>query len=292
MVGSQAGFDENDSGPMGWRQLLIPIVANQTVFLPIVRTLLPDGWSALRANQPGVFSYSVDRSLREAMSAGQRKRPRLVLAHTTYLHSQNYPSSLELSIDELKRVWSANPPRLRDRSIDWADLDHPSDPIPLRAWKLRRLQHAVADAVRASGLLQNGGKLIVFSDHGNRVGLTFDNFGEDRFQHVVLATFGVPTRPVDEPISLIDLGVLAGIATGTAPAEPMVEFAATTHESWGELVNSASLNWDGTADLDARILERAFASLKSQAPWPPRPTDSAIGAAAESPDRATRGANP
>jgi hypothetical protein len=288
MVGSKAGFNEDESGPMGWRQLLIPIVANHTVLVPLVRSLLPDGWSALRANQPGTFSYSLDRSLREAMSAGRGGQPTLVMAHTTYLHSQGYPSSLDLGIDELKRVWSAQPALLRDRTLDWEDSDRSSDPIPMRAWKLRRLQHAVTNAVHSSGLLQNGGKLLLFSDHGNRIGLTFDNFGEDRFQHVILATFGVPARPVDEPISLIDVGVLAGVAA-TAPAQPVVEFSATTPATWGELVKTASLNWDGTVDLDARILDAAFANLKRHAPWA-RPLDSP--AASPNPDRASKRYNP
>ena len=265
-AGSDAGFDKDRSGPMGWRQVLLPLVANNTVLLPVVRPVLPDGWSALRANHSGVFSYSVERSLKEALTSGSSNGSTFVAAHTTYLHSPAYPSAPELSATELARVWAAKAFTLRDRALDWQDVDQEGDPLPLRAWKIRHLQAALQESVRVSGILERG-QLIVFSDHGVRAGLTLDNFSSATYHHVVLATFGMPPRAPELPISLIDLGRLAGLRDGVA-AEPIVEIALTPRESWVNLLKSAELDWDGSVILDQGILDHTFAGLKSYSTWP------------------------
>ena len=54
-VGSETGFTVDRSSPMGWRQLLIPIVANSSILIPAIRPILPNGWSALGANEVGLY---------------------------------------------------------------------------------------------------------------------------------------------------------------------------------------------------------------------------------------------
>ena len=170
----------------------------------------------------------------EALTAKVGTSSTVVMAHTTYLHAPSYPTTLQLSIDELKRVWSAKAMTLRDRTFDWQDQDRHDDPVPLRRWKLRYLQESLARSVQQSQLLPRGGKLVIFSDHGLRLWITEHNFTESRFHHVVLATFGMDARPVDEPISLIDIGALTALGQSEgARAAPVVEFAVSSPSDLG-----------------------------------------------------------
>jgi hypothetical protein len=63
---------------------------------------------------------------------------------------------------EWKKILSAPVKSLRDRSLDWQDVDLVSDAIPLRKWKLRRLQDAVTRAWADTQFLYRGGQVVGF----------------------------------------------------------------------------------------------------------------------------------
>ena len=102
---------------------------------------------------------------------------------------------------------------------------------------------------------------MLFSDHGDRRGITMENFAEPRFHRVVLATVGLPQRARDVPLSLIDIGTLAGLAT-RPPQEPAVEFTLAPPHMWPRLLERARLRWSGAVELDSRQLARVFATLE------------------------------
>ena len=265
-VGSEAGFDEDRSGPVGWRQILLPLVANSSVLVPIVRPALPLAWpSPLAANQAGTFTYDLRREVRAILRSGGSQRT-LAVAHLTYLHLPAYPRSADLSWGELRRIALSPGRALRDRGFDWQDVDLATDPLPLRQWKLPHLLRTVESEVVATRYLAEGGRLVVFSDHGERNGLTMATFADPRFYHVVLATFGMPPRPPAEPVSLIDIGSLLGFEEERA--EPAVEFALAAPDVWPALVSSARLRWAGQVDLDVGLLAEVQRSLRRHVPWP------------------------
>jgi hypothetical protein len=265
--GAEAGFDENRSGPVGWRQLLLPIVANNSVIVPLVRPLLPAWWpSSMTANQAGTYTYDLRRDVRSVLRSGRTRERVLVAAHLTYAHVPAYPRSIDMTWGELRRVAAARAGTVRDRSFDWQDRDRTGDPIPLRQWKVARLQAVVAAEVDRSGLLEAGGGLVLFSDHGDRVGLTSETFIDSRYHHVLLATFGLPARCPANPVSLLDIGYLAGLSS--TRGEPLVEFAVAPPALWPQLVNSARLRWSGHVELDAALLDRIFGDLRRHDPWP------------------------
>jgi hypothetical protein len=269
-VGAEAGFEENRSGPVGWRQLLLPIVANSSVLVPLTRPALPGWWpSPLAANQAGSFTYDLRRDLRAILNGGRAGQRTLVAAHLTYLHLPAYPRSVDLSWPELRRTWAAPSRALRDRGLDWQDREMPGDPLPLRRWKLAYLRRAIASELRATGYLASGRPLVLFSDHGDRVGLTPRTFAEARYYHVLLATFGLPPRRPDAPTSLVDIGALVGFSDGRA--EPAVEFAVAPPAMWPALVTSARLRWSGAVDLDDGMLAAVARQLRRHAPWPASP---------------------
>lgn len=266
-VGSEAGFDRDRSGPIGWRQLLLPIVANSSILVPLTRPLFPDVWpSPLASNQAGTYTYNVGRDIRSIFSAGGGPHPTLVAAHLTYLHLPAYPRSVDLSWDELTRVALTPARRVRDRSLDWQDSDRPDDPVPLRRWKLARLGAAIRGEARTARYVANGGRLVLFSDHGDRVGVTSQTFTDPRYHHVLLTTFGLGARTPADPVSLIDIASLLGFSEHRA--EPAVEYALTPPELWTALVRTARTRWSGAVDLDAEILARVFEGLRHHVPWP------------------------
>jgi len=266
-VGSQAGFDQDRSGPVGWRQVLLPIVANSSFLVPIVRPALPRVWpSPSAANQAGSFTYDVRRDIRAIFSAGVTGRQTLVAAHLTYLHLPAFPRSADLSWAEIRRIARAPARVMRDRGFDWQDVGLPTDPVPLREWKLAFLRRTIESELRATRYLAKGGQLVLFSDHGHRAGLTLENFADARYYHVLLATFGVPARRQSEPVSLVDIGSLLGFSNGRT--EPAVEFALAPSAMWPTLVNSARLRWSGGVDLDAGLLAQISKDMRRDVPWP------------------------
>lgn len=265
-VGSRSGFDEDRSGPVGWRQLLLPIVANNSFLLPIVRPVFPRVWPMTSpANQAGTFTYDVRRDIRGILRAGSSGRRTLVSAHLTYTHLSAYPSVLDLTWTERWSVARAPAHLIQDRSFDWQDVDRPEDPIKLQDWKLRFLQRVIQEEVESARYLESGRVLVVFSDHGHRRGLSVENFQDPRYHRVVLATFGRPARCPKAPISLIDIASLLGLSDGRA--EPVVEFAMAPLNVWPDLMRSARFEWAGDVVLDAALLAQIFDGLARHQPW-------------------------
>ena len=268
-IGSDAGFDDDRSGPVGWRQLMLPLVQNASVLIPLWKPALPRIYSmAAPPNQAGTFTYSLRRDLREILRSGVAGRRVLAAAHLTYLHLPSYPRYFDLTWGEIGKVAKTTAASVRDRSFDWQDQDRASDPVPLRAWKLQNLQRIVTDEVAASGLVARGGRLVVFSDHGDRQGLTAETFRDPRFHHVILATINLPPRSPGAPVSLIDIASLAGLVDGRTVEDPAVEFVLGRPELWPTLVSSARLHWSGTVTLSPVLLSRMLEGLMRHEPWP------------------------
>lgn len=266
-VGSSAGFDEDHSGPVGWRQLLLPMVANGSVLVPVLGPALPRPWpGASPSNEAGTFTYDVRREVRRILGAGHEGQRTFVAAHLTYAHLPAYPSSLEMSLAEFMAVLRTPARTVRDRTIDWQDVDAPDDPLPLNHWKIRRLQTVIQREVAEAQYLEQGGQLVLFSDHGSRRSVTLDNFQDNQYHHVVLATFGLTPRCPAEPISLIDIGGLMGFSD--VRAEPTLEFTFAGPEQWPELFRTARFRWSGDVDLDEALLAQVFVGLRRYNPWP------------------------
>ena len=217
------------------------------------------------ANQAGTFTYDVRRDIRGILRAGSRGRRTLVAAHLTYTHLAAYPSSLDLSWTELWDVAQAPARLIEDRSFDWQDVDRPTDPIQLQRWKLNFLQTVIRDEVESAPYLEGQHELVVFSDHGHRRGLSVENFQDERYHRVLLATFGRPARCPENPISLIDIGALLGLSDSRA--EPVVEFTMAPLNLWPQLMKSARFQWAGDVELDAGLLAEIFAGLLRHRPW-------------------------
>jgi hypothetical protein len=265
-VGSRTAFDEDRSGPVGWRQLLLPMVANSSIFVPVLAPVLPRPWrGSLPSNEAGTFTYDIRQEIRSLLRAGTPGQPTLVATHLTYPHLPAYPGSFELTWGEWKAVLRAPAGKIRDKTIDWGFADWIDDPIPLRQWKVRRIQELIADEVGAAQYLESGGRLIVFSDHGSRSGMSMKGFGDHRYHHVVLATFGLPARCPSRAVSLIDLGALLGLTARRS--EPSVEFTFAAPAQWPALAQSVRLHWRGDVDLDADLLAEVFAELRRHDPW-------------------------
>lgn len=271
-VGSQAGFDEDRSGPVGWRQLATQLVANASLLLPVVRPLLPRILlGATPPNHAGTFAYDVDRELDGIFGEGDRRGRALVVAHLTYMHHARFPAYPELTASERHRVWWARAGDVRDRSFDWQDRHADSDALALRPWKVRRLTTAVADAIARTRFLapERGGQLLVVSDHGDRAGLGPDTFWKPEYHHVPLFTIGLPARPDPEaPISLLDVASLVGLAPDETAHDAAVEFAVSAPRQWPQLVRSVALGWDGSVSLDQTLLAQIFGGLRLHRPWP------------------------
>lgn len=266
-VGSRAGFDEDRSSPVGWRQLLLPLAADNSLLVPIVKPALPRLWPSLSPpNHAGTFTYDLRREIRGILRAGARAQRTFVAAHINYPHHPAYPGVWDLSWPELWQLAKAPAARLRDRSFNWQDRDEPSDPVQLHPWKLRHLHEVLMAEIDAAHYVQNGGRLVVFSDHGDRAGLAVDNFADPRYYHVPLATFGVAPRCPEEPISLLDIGSLLGWSK--THAVPSVEFTIAPQEQWSRLVSTAGLQWSGDVNLDRTLLAALFKDLRRHDPWP------------------------
>ena len=202
---------------------------------------------------------------RELLRAGSDGTRTLVLAHLTYTHLPAYPAMRDLSWADLRAIAGAARGLVTDRAFDWQDVDRDTDPIKLHAWKLQYLQRVIESEVEAAGLTTGGRRLILFSDHGDRRGLDVNNFHDERYHHVLLATFGLPARCAASPVSLIDIGLLAGLSEKRA--RPEVEFTLAPQDQWPALVRSARLRWSGDVDLDAGLLAQVFQGLRRHEPW-------------------------
>jgi len=271
-VGSQAGFDDDRSGPVGWRQLATQFVENGSLLLPVVRPILPMHLlSTVPDNHAGSFAYDLDRELDGIFGEGDRGGRALVVSHLTYLHHPRFPSYRELTSDERSRVWSVPAGEARDWSFDWQDSHETSGGLALRPWKVHRLTTAVAAAIERTGFLraERGGQLLLLSDHGDRVGLTPNTFWKAGYHHVPLLTVGLPARSdPDAPISLLDVVNLVGLAPDEPAHDPAVELAMPGRLDWVDLTRTVKLGWDGSVSFDPALMARVFHALRMHRPWP------------------------
>lgn len=267
--GTDVGFDEERCGPVGWRQLATAYIENASILLPIFRPLLPKlPFSDVPPNHLGTFTYNIDHELDDIFSLSSSSDRIFAAGHLTYLHADRYPSYYELSWKECLRIMRSAVALVKDRSFDWKDEDRPTDPIKLHEWKTQRLQNALADSMTRTKFLERGGRLVLFSDHGNRPGLTMDTFRQERYHHVLLTTFGLPSRDPDEPISLIEAGSLLGLAPHASSFDPDVEFVMSQPSDWPELGKSARVHWDGSITLNDKLLNAILQRLRAHRPWP------------------------
>lgn len=268
-TGSDCRFDRDRSGPRGWRQMATALYANNSLLLPLVRPLLPImPWSPGPPNQAGTFAYSLRRELNEIFTQSSDGGKTMVFGHSTYLHIPCYPSLFSLSDGELWRVLTAAVSRVQDRSFDWQDYVHPDDALLVRQWKVRHLQETVAGVIEQTGFLEQGGKLVLFSDHGDRLGLGQQTFKESRFWNVLFATFNLPAYEHVKPVSLIDCGAILGLTT-SQPFAPIVEYAMGNSAEWQALGQTAVVGWDGSVNLDKAILASIVQRLDSCRPLLP-----------------------
>jgi hypothetical protein len=206
------------------------------------------------------------RQFNEVFSQSSSKTATFVVGHSTYLHVPAYPKYMDLSWDECKRVIKSPAYRINDRSFDWQDTDRPDDPIPLHQWKLKRVQTALTEAVGRMGFLERGGRMVLLSDHGDRIGISPRNFHEEGYHNVMFATFNLPVRDASLPISTIDSGSILGLVDHE-PFDPVVEFAISNPPEWRPLVDSAKLKWDGRVYLNDNLLSVIFRRLSSHRPY-------------------------
>ncbi len=270
-VGADVNFDEDRSGPLGSRHLILQLVHNSSLVLPLVRPVLPR--SSIFASTPnlaGSFSYSVGRDIREILYAGRDGQPTFAAGHQTYLHLASFPTLLEMNWNERWRVLRSPVNEVQDRSLDWSDSDHTDDAIPVHEWKRKALFRAVQNEVDRSGFLEQGGRLVLFTDHGERSGLNETTFVDPKYHHVILTTFNLPEREPARPRSLIDIGLLLGLTDEAFGKPPSVELAIFPAEMWAAIAARAKLDWSGRVHLDEAQLAIVASRMKTFIPWPKR----------------------
>jgi hypothetical protein len=282
-LGADLPFDENHSGPRGWLQVGTAAVKDTSWFLPLVLAHLPPlPGAATQANQGGTYSFSLERELADVLTCNAGGGETLVLAHLDYLHQARYPGMSELTGAERARVRATPVEALVDESIHWQYPVRTGEPLGVYRWKLEHLQQALGEAIARTGVLAGrGNALVVFSDHGPRTGLTPQNFGEARYWHVPLATFGLRAGDPAQPISVVDLARLVALpeAGRPDPAPPVVEYTAVTAAEWAELAYGTELLLDGRAALSGRILGQVGARLSRFDPHAPAPRYVAVPSA-------------
>jgi hypothetical protein len=238
------------------------------VFLPLILPWLPElPGRGSPPNQAGTYAFSLRRELGEIFAGRRAESGSLVLGHIDYLHQARFPGLSELTDAQRAAVREAPLSGLVDRSIDWQYPNAAGDPIGLYAWKVRRLQELLVVAVRDSGVLHpaRNNQLVLFSDHGARTGVTEQNFGDEKYRHVPLVSFGAAKRDSVAAISLLDISSLVGLPDEKRPAPhaPLVEYANVSNEEWASLVKKSRPRADGGVELDREILKILGARLRA-----------------------------
>ncbi len=263
-IGARGGFDSDEGGALGWRQMATAWVKDGGVVLPLLLPLLPEvPFAATPRNQADTYTYDLETDL--ARVVGREGRAKFVAAHLTYLHENRYPSFPEMGSEERLRVLRAPAGRVFDDSFNWRHRDDPASPIALRPFKWARLQEALASALVSSGVLEpaSGNVVVLFADHGPRYGLSQETFRDRRFWHVPLVAWGDRSDlPLDEPVSLAEIGRITGLTAPRAERVPAaVSFADVTISDWKEMEGGTRPLRDGSvalpADVVGRIVDRA-----------------------------------
>jgi hypothetical protein len=271
-VGSEAGFDVNRSGPMGWLQLGTATLKNDSVFLSVALPRLPRLPGArLPRNQSGTFGFDVPMELEELLTADAKGRPAFVAGHLDYLHQPLYPRMSDLTPAERSLVWGSPVESAQDFSVDWQYPEIPGDRLGLYRWKIARVQKMVRDAIVRTGFLDAGkhGRLALFSDHGNRKGLTEENFVAPKYWNVMFSTFGAAARDTQSPISLLDVPEMLGFpdTERPGPAPAAVQFAGINPEESARL-NQAFVLPDGRIIADPRVMGGIGRRIREFRPYP------------------------
>ncbi|MBF5044241.1 hypothetical protein FGE12_17720 [Aggregicoccus sp. 17bor-14] len=271
-VGSEAGFDEDHSGPRGWLQLASSTLKDASLLLPVILPRLPAlPGSVLAPNQAGTYAFNVRREVAELIAGRDGGSRAFIAGHLDFLHQARFPNYAVLTPAERALVRAGPVLALRDSSLDWQYPAIQGDRLDLYSWKIRRVQKLVIEELERSGFLDpaRGNRLVLLSDHGNRKGLTLENFGEPRFHRVLLATVGVPARDPQVPISLLDIASLVGLGDPSRPAAapPVVEYTNALDAEWGALMASAQMRPTGVVALEPRLLQGIGGRLKAVAPY-------------------------
>lgn len=183
-IASDTDFDVHQDGPLGWRQISTSSVENASILLPLIRPLLPKiPFSAVPQNHIGTYNYNLSSDFDEIFSHTGKT---FVASHNTYLHANRYPKYSELSRTEILNVLKAKTGEIDDKTLDWQYTRSSNDPIQTRKWKIVYLQKNLIASLERTGFLSHGGRLILFSDHGNRAGLKDSNFTNPIFHHIHL----------------------------------------------------------------------------------------------------------
>jgi hypothetical protein len=81
-VGSDFAFDQDFSGPIGWRQLASTIFENSSIMLPLIKSVFPKlPFSSVPPNHAGSYTYSIERELDEILSLPSIKKASLAVGH-------------------------------------------------------------------------------------------------------------------------------------------------------------------------------------------------------------------
>jgi len=270
-VGSEAGFETNRSGPMGWLQLATATLKNGSVFLPVALPRLPSLPGARTPrNQSGTFAFDVAAELDDMLTGVEPGRPVFAAGHLDYLHQPLYPRLSELTPAERRVVLRSPVESAQDFSVDWQYPKVPGDALGVYRWKIARVQRLVAEAVERTKFLdpklQN--RLVLFSDHGNRKSLTEQNFANPGYWNVLFSTFGVPAGNAADPVSLLDIPSMLGFADPQrpAPAFPAVQFAGINDQETAQLSNAYFL-MDGRIIADPRVMAEIGRRIKEYRPF-------------------------
>jgi hypothetical protein len=272
-VGSIAGFDHNCSGPMGWLQDATSVAKNGSIFVPFIVSRLPlHHLLKIPPNQAGTYACDLRAVVRSILSSRDGAKPVFTVAHIGYLHDAAYPRFADLPKSYRSRLLGAQVNSLQDLGDDWQLPYVAGDVIDLRKWKVKHVQEVIAGEILNSGFLdqRNNNRLVLLSDHGNRSGLTNDNFGREDYYRVPLITFGLPARDIRIPISLLDIPNLIGLGdpSSAGPAAPAVEYVnISTREEFKTAVLGGSWKIDGRIEFKPDIKETHLRLLKAYNPF-------------------------
>ena len=268
-VGSEAGFDENASGPLGWIQLATASLKQNSVFLPVALPRLPHLPGARTPrNQSGTFAFDVSAELDDLLT-GPDGVATFSAGHLDYLHQPLYPRFDELTAAERSRVLGSPVMAVEDLSFDWQYPTIPGDALGIYRWKVRHVQALVASALARDGFLDpaRGNRVILFSDHGSRKDLTAATFDRPKYWNVLLAAFGGGPRDAEAPVSLLAIPGMLGLPdpsrAGPDPIE--VDFVGIDASDLPRL--APYFLSDGRVLFDPAVIARMGSTLRTFRPF-------------------------
>ena len=257
---------------MGWRQIATSMVKNGSVLMPMMVSRMPQiPFSTTRPNQANTYCYNLKATIRRFLTTGTRTHRAFVAGHVEYLHQTAYPGMQDLNSGERELVMHATVDSLRDNSLHWYAPETTSEPLDVNDWKEDHLQQVLIEELKETGFLDPArrNRLVVFSDHGHRRGLTNDNFGDPRYYNVLLATFGAPVvGDPSKPISVLEIPRILGFVDASRPAlSPAVtEYVNLSTEQFKSAAQGTRVKLDGRLELPQEILSVSEQKLKEFQP--------------------------